>query len=158
VPNANIFLPLDHTAGGTNFYTASALPAGIESGRATVITVVANDTVGQVGQNSFTLTVLPALAYQNTDGPIIIPAGLPIDGTGKPYPSIIPVSGINGFVTGVRPTLVGFTHGSPQDVDLLLVSPDNKTGVVLMAHAGGITPVNGIRLTYDQSAAPPVQG
>jgi subtilisin-like proprotein convertase family protein len=80
-------------------------------------------------------------------------------GQAAPYPSSIEVSGLSGTITDVNVTLDGFTHEFPADVDVLLVGPSGAT-VVLIADRGGVSPVDGLTLTFDDSAPtlPPVDG
>src|SRR5581483_6425760 len=70
-----------------------------------------------------------------------------------PYPSVVTVSNLDGLVTSAKVTLLGFSHGFPQDVDVLLVSHDSSKAVVLMAHVGGGTSVNNLRLNFDDTGA-----
>jgi subtilisin-like proprotein convertase family protein len=157
IPDANIVVTSGTVIGQTNKhdiyqYGISALPAGAFYGQAT-ITVVVTDSVGQSTTKSFKLTVTQAPVFTSLDGPISIPEGYPILEKATPYPSVINVSNLDGFVTGVKVTLLGFTHNYPQDVDVLLVSPDNSKAVVLMAHAGGAQPISNLRLTFDDSGS-----
>jgi subtilisin-like proprotein convertase family protein len=64
-----------------------------------------------------------------------------------PYPSTIAVSGLAGKVSGVQVRLLGLTHYRPDDLDILLVSPDNRH-VLLMSDVGGDTDVSAIDLTF----------
>lgn len=69
-----------------------------------------------------------------------------------PYPSAITIAGTSGTITDVNVTLNGYTHGWPNDVDVLLVGPGGQT-VVLMADICGTAPgVTGLNLTFDQGA------
>jgi len=72
--------------------------------------------------------------------------------TASPYPSQIQVSGLTGSVGSVRVTLTGFTHGFPDDVDVLLVSPSGKA-VTIMSDVGGSTAVTGLNLTLSDAGA-----
>ncbi len=157
LPNGNISLTGPVAVGATNGHTiyqygVSALPAGILTG-STTISLAIKDAAGQSASAGFNITVSGGLVYMNQDGPISIPEGYPIASNSTPFPSVISVSNLNGNVTGVGVTLVGFSHAFPQDVDILLVTPDNSKGVVLMAHAGGSTTVNGLRLSFADGAA-----
>lgn len=51
---------------------------------------------------------------------------IPASGAAGLYPSPIVVSGQSGVVTAVTVRLNGFSHTSPGDVDVLLVSPDGR--------------------------------
>src|SRR5439155_5917719 len=92
------------------------------------------------------VTVNPNLVFANT-GRILITD----NATADPYPSVIPVQGIVGAVSEVTVTLDGFSHTFPDDVNVLLVSPDNSKKVALMMNAGGGNPVNNIRLNFSDS-------
>jgi len=65
---------------------------------------------------------------------------------------MITVSGVTGLVTKVTATIKGLTHGFPDDVDVLLVSPSGQK-VVLMSDVGGGHPISNVDLTLDDSAA-----
>jgi subtilisin-like proprotein convertase family protein len=86
--------------------------------------------------------------------PVTIPAGAPGTSTGlaSPYPSTILVRGLpQGRIRKVRVTLMGLTHSSPDDLDVMVVAPGN-VGVVVLSDIGGTTDVNGITVTFDQDA------
>lgn len=68
-----------------------------------------------------------------------------------PYPSNISVAGITGNITKVTVTLTGLTHGYPNDVDVLLVSPAGQK-VVLMAGTGSSFSISNVQLTFDDAA------
>src|SRR6185369_5908501 len=126
--------------------TVSILPNGVTTGTAT-ITLTVNDGTGQKASTSFDLTITGNLALANTQR-IQINDRSPAD----LYPSVINVNRVDGLVSGVTVTLVGFTHPFPDDVDVLLVSPDNRK-VMLMSDAGGGTAASGLRLQFSGSAA-----
>lgn len=69
------------------------------------------------------------ITFTNT-GTIVIPTL----GAASPYPSEI-VAAISGPVTNVTASIIGFSHSSITDVDILLVAPDN-TRVQLMSFVG----------------------
>lgn len=86
---------------------------------------------------------------------LLIPDGAPSTTAGPAslYPSIIHVSGFKqGKLKDVNLTLANFTHGFPDDVDVLLVAPHGRNAVV-MSDVGGETTVVGITLTLDDAAA-----
>lgn len=74
------------------------------------------------------------------------------NGKADPYPSVINVSGLPGAITKVSLSLIGFTHPSPADVDILLVSPDGANSIVF-SDVGGINAVEGLNITLDDGAA-----
>ncbi len=80
--------------------------------------------------------------------------------TATPYPSTIPVAGVDASAVDVNVTLSGFTHTFPADVDVLLVSPGGQS-VVLMSDVPRDDPVCGsdavgLILTFDDAAAGPI--
>ncbi|MGD9612039.1 MAG: S8 family serine peptidase [Kiritimatiellia bacterium] len=70
----------------------------------------------------------------------------------SPYPSTIAVADLPGTIGKVTATLRGFAHAWPEDVDVILVSPDGQA-VSLMGAVGGGTSVSGATLTFDDDAA-----
>ncbi|MDQ3800048.1 MAG: proprotein convertase P-domain-containing protein, partial [Acidobacteriota bacterium] len=78
--------------------------------------------------------------------------GIPAVGASEPYPSEITISGQTGLVSKVTVGLENFSHSLPDDVDLLLVSPNGRK-VVLMSDVGGATEANNVSLTFDDGAA-----
>jgi len=68
------------------------------------------------------------------------------------YPSSVTVAGANNGITDVNVLLTGYNHGSPDDVDALLVGPGGQR-VMLMSDVGGSTDAVGLNLTLDDQAA-----
>ncbi|HEV7646032.1 MAG TPA: Calx-beta domain-containing protein [Pyrinomonadaceae bacterium] len=69
----------------------------------------------------------------------------------NPYPSTINVAGAPAVSSSVRVTLYDITHNSPEDLDILLVSPAGQK-FILMGNAGGGVPLNAVTLTFDDTA------
>ncbi|HXT12270.1 MAG TPA: Calx-beta domain-containing protein [Candidatus Angelobacter sp.] len=69
----------------------------------------------------------------------------------SPYPSTINVSNLVGQVLKATITLTNLAHGSPQDIDGLLVAPDQHD-TLFMAHAGGQNSITNVNLTFDDAA------
>jgi subtilisin-like proprotein convertase family protein len=158
IPNGNITITGPTTTGTTNGHSIFQYGVSVRSADAdvtgtSVITVLVSDTVGKSTSATFNASVTKALVYLSADGSITIPEGLPIAGTATNYPSKITVANLDGRVTGAKVTLLGFSHQFPQDVDVLLVSPDASKSVVLMAHVGGGTAVSNLRLNFDDSGS-----
>lgn len=143
IPNSNLVVRLDPNNSANR--TITILPNGTQTGSAT-ITITATDTGNppQKGTKTFTAAFVRNLSFANGSRIEITDASASAAGTGIPYPSVIPVSGINGTVSKVSVTLRGYTHPFPDDVALLLVSPDNSKKVVLMSNAGGGAPSNSV--------------
>ena len=57
------------------------------------------------------------------------------------------VSGLSGNITDVSLTITGLTHTNPQDLDFLLVGPDNVHNLLFLADAGGIPNISGVTVT-----------
>ncbi len=100
------------------------------------------------------LTTTPASAatelFSNTT-----PISIPSSGTASPYPSTISVQGMSGRVTDVSVSLNKFKHDYPWDVDVLLVSPDGDTAVV-MSDACGNAPVASNRWVFNETLGTPM--
>lgn len=77
--------------------------------------------------------------------------------SGTPYPSTINVSGVAGPVAAVKVTLAGFSHTYPEDVDIVLVSPDGRK-VALMGSAGGANDAVNATLVFDDAATETIGG
>ncbi len=77
--------------------------------------------------------------------------------TATPYPSSINVSGVAGPVSAVRVTLSGFSHTYPEDVDIVLVSPDGRK-VALMGGVGGGNDAVNASLVFDDTATGTIGG
>jgi subtilisin-like proprotein convertase family protein len=92
-------------------------------------------------------TSAQAVTYSNTNSITI-----PDSGSGTPYPSTITVPSVSGTVTKVTVTITGLTHTYPDDVRILLVGPQGEN-VLLMYNQGAGDDVNGVNLTFDDSAA-----
>ena len=73
-------------------------------------------------------------------------------GPAAPFPSAIDLSNLPGLIGKLTVTLINVTHTYPDDFDILLVGPAGQN-LLLMSDAGGSSGVNGITLTFDDSAA-----
>jgi subtilisin-like proprotein convertase family protein len=103
--------------------------------------------VSDVGWRIDTVQVTNVLSGENI-GAISIPAS----GTASPYPSEIAVAGHEGLITSVQVGLQNFSHTSPDDVDLMLVSPGGRR-IVLMSDVGGANPVTNANITFNDTGA-----
>jgi hypothetical protein len=84
------------------------------------------------------------------------PLDLPNSGPASLYPSPIQVKGLKqGKVLDVNLILHGFSHESPDDLDMLLVAPDGSA-VQFMRDAGTVTNVSDLTLTFDDQAPAPM--
>lgn len=68
-------------------------------------------------------------------------------GIAFPYPSTIAVADINGLVESIQVSFVGLKHTFPDDIDALLVGP-NDQHVMLMSDAGGGDDLTGVDLIF----------
>lgn len=138
---------------GTNRAVAIA-PNGTSTGSA-VITVKVIDRTGATPlTNSTTLTVnITPVNYrvQANTGTITIND----NAAGAPYPSSITVSNVAGTVGRVTVTLADITHPSPEDLQIMLVSPSGAA-TILAAGAGANNPLVDNRITFDDTAANPI--
>ena len=69
----------------------------------------------------------------------------------SPYPSTISVSGVGGLVVKATVTLTNLTHASSRDISALVVSPTDKS-TLLMSWAGGVNLVKAATLTFDDAS------
>jgi subtilisin-like proprotein convertase family protein len=76
-------------------------------------------------------------------------------GEADPYPAIFTVSGLTGMITDVDVELLGLTHTFPDDLDILLVSP-NGTSLSIFSDAGGSADVVGVDVVLDDEAVAPI--
>ncbi len=112
------------TANGTN-------------GGTVVATLQLTDGSLNLGTVSYTFYMPVVASFWNTS-PIDIPNKAfvpePDSGPANPYPSLLSVSNVTGFVSGVTVTLSNMSHSYPHDVAMLLVGPDGQS-VALMVNA-----------------------
>jgi subtilisin-like proprotein convertase family protein len=143
------------TNNGTNHYWLSPNVSGVLVGTATIL-ILASDTNGLKSIASFKLTVPTDCGFPTANNSISIPLGATNNvlegGEATPYPSVISVVGLDGIVKSVKVILIGLTHPHPEDVKVLLVSPDNSRATMLMAHAGEGGPASSLRLTFIDGA------
>src|SRR5204863_10039722 len=67
------------------------------------------------------------------------------------YPSSILVYGLTSAVQQIRVTLTNLSHTFPDDLDILLVSPNGRAAL-LMSDAGGEQNVTNVVLRFDDQA------
>jgi uncharacterized repeat protein (TIGR01451 family) len=135
------------TANGTNGQTISAV-------------LKLQDGTNVYAPVSFNFTLSSAQTFANT-GAILLPdpaapnPPYPLQsGPGKPYPSTITVSNLTGVLGKVTVTVSNLNHSYPGDINLLLVSP-NGLSALLMSHAGD-EPSTNADLTFDDTAPTPL--
>lgn len=121
-------------------------PSGINGGSVTA-TLQLTDGGNNLGTVSFPFN-LPATNTFVNSAAIIIPD----HGAAAPYPSVITVSNVPGIVSKATVTLNNFSHGFPDDVEVLLAAPSGQN-VVLFAHTGGGLTVSNLVLTFDDAAS-----
>jgi CSLREA domain-containing protein len=94
-----------------------------------------------------------ATVVQKTNGD---PITFPERASTWPYPTTITVTGIDAnVITKMSVVLNDFTHGYPEDVDVLLVGPGGERAI-LMSDAGTGNVVTDIDLTFSPAASTPV--
>lgn len=103
--------------------------------------------VDDTGSNSGTITNGWSLVVNTSLTAITIHS----NGIAEPYPSGVVVSGVVDRVSKVTVALESFSHAFPDDVDLMLVGPTGRK-IPLMSDAGGNSPVNGLNITFDDTA------
>ena len=110
-------------------------------------TMALADGTNSLGNVTYTFVLPLTSAFTNSSAIII-----PDFGPGNPYPSVIPISGVSGVVSGATVTLQGFAHTFPHDVNIMLISPAGQQ-LVLLAHVGGPYSVTNLTLTFEDSAS-----
>jgi uncharacterized repeat protein (TIGR01451 family) len=123
-------------------FTAGSAPSGVITA-----TFQLQDGASDLGLATFVFTLPTTASFTN-----VTAITIPDHGSASPYPSTISVSGLTGLVGKVTVSLNGVSHGFPDDVDVLLVSPSGQK-VVLMSDAGGGHSITNLNLTFDDSAA-----
>ena len=138
-------------AGGAPVTNSFTFAATGECGGTLTATLALEDNGVDLGAAvfEFTLGGTTENMQSKTNGATIT---LVDNASASPYPSTITISGMAGTISKVTATLRGFGHAYPEDVDVVLVSPDGQT-VSLMGAAGGGTSVSGATLTFDDDAA-----
>ena len=104
-----------------------------------VVTFVMALFVASLGTNAASFSNTTSISIRDTN-------------TAVPYPSIITVSGLTGTVSVVTIQLSGFSHGSPSDVKMLLVSPTGNK-FVFFSDAGGTNSIFGVTVAFADSGA-----
>src|SRR5262249_56925522 len=69
-----------------------------------------------------------------------------------PDPSDITASGFTGVVTDVNVFVNGLSHATPDDLEMLLVSPSGQK-TDLMNDAGGTADIAGLNISFNDQAA-----
>ena len=77
-----------------------------------------------------------ALYESQASGQIQLPMTGATRGPANPYPSVIPVSGVNGTLAGIRVKIDRLSHTYPSDLDIMLEGPQGQK-ILLMSAAGG---------------------
>lgn len=113
------------------------------NGDVVVATLQLQDGATDLGTVTFNFP-LPATTSLANPATILIPE----QGGATPYPSTIHVSGLEGLVSRVQVALNGVTHGFPDDLDVLLVGPNNQK-VMLMSDAGGGHGITNLLIQFD---------
>jgi subtilisin-like proprotein convertase family protein len=106
-----------------------------------------NLSSGSINQVVDTPTTGVSPTFTNAGG-ITVPSS----GASTPYASHITVSGLTGIVTKVTVQLTNLTHGSPPDLDVLLVGPLGQK-VLLMSDCGNAVGATNVNLVFDDAGA-----
>jgi hypothetical protein len=158
LPLAPLTLPGDLGPGNEIAVAAKAKAKGKKSRKSNKAAEKQNDapqfaTVTRTVRQPVTQTFTNA-------GAIAVPSGAlgETKGSANPSPAVIDVSGfVNGAITDIDLTLHDFSHGKPQDVDILLVAEQFPgQNALVMGDVGGTNAVEGLTLTLDDLAAAPL--
>jgi uncharacterized repeat protein (TIGR01451 family) len=132
------------TANGTN-------------GGTVVATLQLTDGSANLGTVAFTFYMPVVTTFWN-NSPIDIPNKAfvpePDSGPANPYPSMLTVSNVTGFVSQVTVTVSNMSHGYPHDVAMLLVGPDGQDAAIMVdAAANALVGMVDQTLIFDQTAS-----
>lgn len=133
--------------------TVSLYPVGATSGTATVTLTVSDGSASST--SSFVLEVLQPASplYSNRSAIVINDSGVAGQAAAAAlYPSVITVPALKGKVQKVKVTLLGLSHPRPEDLDILLVGPNNNQ-VIIASDAGGSTAANNVQLLLEDAAS-----
>ncbi len=132
------------TAGTNSFAIA---PRANATGTATVTVRVTDGSLTNSAAIVVNVTKIPQAVFGNSTNIVI-----PDSGKATAYPSTVTVSGVGGRIGKVTATLADLSHGSPVDLDVLLVGPQGQK-VILMGAAGGTSGASHRRIVFDDDAA-----
>lgn len=136
------------TVGGPSVSRPFSFTAAAANGSRVIATFALSDGTNNLGQAVFTFAIGTATMTFSNQSPVVINDAAPA----SPYPAVINVGGVDGLVSKATVTLAGLSHGSPADVDALLVGPAGQA-LLLMANSGGSRTVSGVNLTFDDAAS-----
>ena len=110
----------------------------------------------------FTVGGAASRTFSYTNGTIVINDSTGLARAASPYPAGIEVANLGGTITSVSVSLTNFSHGNPEDVDILLVGPEGQR-VTLMSDAGyrdfgADAAVTNITLRFSDAAATTLPG
>jgi len=129
--------------------TVTIAPVNEQTGTSTITISVSDGTLSV--SDVFLLTVDSAFigsrSFANT-----LAITIPNSGAVSLYPSTINVIGMSGSISDVIVTLSGVTHTNPDDLDILLVSPDGQK-LLLMSDAGGTGNITNVTFTFSDAAS-----
>jgi subtilisin-like proprotein convertase family protein len=134
---------------------AHVLVATYTGGTGFAASAASNAVTQQVIKTTTSQSGAPAgtVGFCNTGGITLPTAGAQLgQGPGKPYPSDVVVSGVNGIIQNVKIYINGYTSTNPNVNALMLVGPNGKT-LEFMSYTGGATAINNLNLIWDDLAA-----
>jgi len=132
--------------GGSTVWRSFTFRVNRPAGNQVEATWESSDGTLSLGTITRNFRVAEVHTFRSTD-PIVIPER----GPASPYPSLLTVNGLTGVILRAGVTLHGFTHGYPDDVDVLLVAPGGQR-ILLMSDAGGAWAVTNLTLSFDDAA------
>jgi uncharacterized repeat protein (TIGR01451 family) len=144
---------------------AGAPPAGRQfsftangtNGGTVVATLQLTDGSANLGAVAFTFYMPVVTTFWN-NAPIDIPSKIyvpePDSGPANPYPSLLSVSNVTGFVSDVTVTFSNMSHTYPHDIAILLVGPGGQDAALMVnAAANALVGMVDQTLILDQSAS-----
>jgi len=144
-PGSQTYGPL--TVGGPSASRPFTFTAHGTNGQQIAVTFQLKDGTNNIGSAVFTYALGSWRTTFSNNAAIILN-----DNTAaNPYPSTINVSGLGGVIIKATLTLTNISHASPQDIDALLVAP-NQLDTLVMSHAGKQNLLNNVTVTFDDAA------
>jgi uncharacterized repeat protein (TIGR01451 family) len=144
-------------AGATPIGRLFSFTANSTNGGTVVATLQLQDGSSTLPPVTFTFYMPVVTTFWNTNR-IDIPSQAfvpqPDSGPANPYPSLVNVSNVTGFVSKVTVTASNMSHSYPNDVAMILVGPDGQdVALMVNAAANALQGMVNQTVVFDQTAS-----